>query len=104
MIVVLSDFGSEEPIGLWRRAARRHDAIALRIVNPLEESLPAAGLLSLEDAETGKTLVIDASSKRQRADYAQKAGGDASRPSIAGARAQASTGSPCPPKSSRSSR
>ena len=34
MIVVLSDFGSEEPIGLWRRAARRHDAIALRIVQP----------------------------------------------------------------------
>ena len=55
MIVVLSDFGSEEPIGLWRRAARRHDAIALRIVNPLEERLPEAGLLSLEDAETGKT-------------------------------------------------
>ena len=74
MIVVLSDFGSDEPIGLWRRAARRHDAIALRIVSPLEEHLPAAGLLSLEDAETGKNLMIDASSKRQRADYARKAG------------------------------
>jgi uncharacterized protein (DUF58 family) len=73
MIVVLSDFGSEEPIGLWRRTARRHDAIALRIVNPLEERLPAAGLLSLEDAETGKRLVIDASSRRQRAGYARKA-------------------------------
>ena len=74
MIVVLSDFGSEEPIGLWRRAARRHDAIALRIVNPLEERVPAAGLLSLEDSETGKRLVIDTSSKRQRADYARRAG------------------------------
>src|SRR3954471_2089063 len=51
MIVVLSDFNSEEPIGIWRRAARRHDTIALRIVNPLEERLPNAGLLFLEDAE-----------------------------------------------------
>jgi len=73
MIVVLSDFDSDEPIGLWRRAARRHDAIALRIVNTLEERLPAAGLLSLEEAESGKTQVIDSSSQRQRADYARGA-------------------------------
>jgi uncharacterized protein (DUF58 family) len=71
MIVVFSDFGSDEPIGLWRRAARRHDTIAVRIVNPLEERLPAAGLLSLEDAESGKRRVIDSSSKRQRADYSR---------------------------------
>ena len=73
MIVVLSDFDSDEPIGLWRRAARRHDAIAMRIVNTLEERLPAAGLLALEEAESGKTQVIDSSSKRQRADYARRA-------------------------------
>ena len=73
MIIVLSDFDSDEPIGLWRRAARRHDAIALRIVNTLEERLPAAGLLSLEEAESGKTQVIDSSSKRQRDDYARRA-------------------------------
>lgn len=73
MIIVLSDFDSDEPIGLWRRAARRHDAIAMRIVNTLEERLPAAGLLSLEEAESGKTQVIDSSSKRQRADYARRA-------------------------------
>src|SRR6516165_2055908 len=73
MIVVLSDFGSDEPIGLWRRAARRHDTIAMRIVNPLEERLPAVGLLALEDAESGKRLMIDSSSKRQRALYAATA-------------------------------
>ena len=73
MIIVLSDFDSDEPIGLWRRAARRHDAIAMRIVNPLEERLPATGLLALEEAESGKTQVIDSSSKRQRADYARRA-------------------------------
>ncbi len=73
MIVVLSDFGSDEPIGLWRRAARRHDTIAIRVVNPLEEQLPSSGLLALEEAETGKALLIDSSSKRQRALYAATA-------------------------------
>ena len=71
MIVVLSDFGSDEPISHWRRAARRHDTIALRIFNPLEERLPRAGLLAIEDAESGKRLVVDSSSKRQRGAYSR---------------------------------
>ena len=71
MIVVLSDFDSDEPIGLWRRAARRHDTIALRVVHPLEERLPAVGLIAVEDAENGKTMVVDSSSPRQRAEYAR---------------------------------
>ncbi len=41
MIVVISDFRTEEPVGTWRRAARRHDTIALRIVDPRENQLPA---------------------------------------------------------------
>jgi uncharacterized protein (DUF58 family) len=73
MIVVLSDFAADEPISPWRRAARRHDTIALRIFNPLEERLPKAGLLALEDAESGQRLVVDSSSKRQRAAYGRLA-------------------------------
>ena len=46
MIVVISDFMTEEPVGTWRRAARRHDTIALRIVDPREDKLPDAGLLA----------------------------------------------------------
>ena len=55
MLVVISDFVTEEPVGSWRRAARRHDTIALRVVDPREEKLPDAGLLALEDAEGGQT-------------------------------------------------
>ena len=73
LIVVLSDFDSDEPIGIWRRAARRHDTIALRIVNPLEERVPDAGLLFLEDAENAKPRVINSSSRGQRAWYARAA-------------------------------
>lgn len=69
MIVVISDFNTDEPITQWRRAARRHDTIALRVFCPLEERLPAAGLLAVEDAESGQRLVVDSSSKRQCASY-----------------------------------
>jgi uncharacterized protein (DUF58 family) len=73
LIVVLSDFVSDEPVGLWRRAARRHEVVAIRLVEPREEELPSAGLLSLEDAELGTRRVVDSGSKRVRAAYARAA-------------------------------
>ncbi|MGC8643317.1 MAG: DUF58 domain-containing protein, partial [Isosphaeraceae bacterium] len=73
MIVVISDFASDEPISNWRHAARRHDTIALRVFHPLEERLPKAGLLAIEDAESDKRLVVDSLSKRQRAAYSRLA-------------------------------
>jgi uncharacterized protein (DUF58 family) len=73
MLVVISDFIAEEPSVTWRRAARRHDTIALRVVDPREYELPAAGLLSLEDVELGKRRFVDSSSRRLRRKYAQAA-------------------------------
>lgn len=73
MIVVISDFLTEEPATTWRRAARRHDTIALRVVDPRETALPAAGLLALEDAESGAARLVDSSSSRVRKYYAQSA-------------------------------
>jgi uncharacterized protein (DUF58 family) len=73
MLVVISDFVTEEPIGSWRRAARRHDMIALRVVDPRESRLPHAGLLALEDAERGSRRMIDSGSARLRKRYADLA-------------------------------
>ena len=74
MLVVISDFIAEEPSLTWRRAARRHDTIALRVVDPRENKLPDAGLLSLEDVERGKKRFIDSSSRRLRKEYAAGCG------------------------------
>src|SRR5262245_19819284 len=71
MIVVISDFIPEEPVATWRRAARRHDTIALRVVDPCEDQLPDAGLLALEEAEGGVRRVVDSSSARVRRRYAE---------------------------------
>jgi len=60
LILVLSDFIGE---GDWERSlqrlARRHEVVALRIVDAADDVLPDAGLIVVEDAETGEQLVVD---------------------------------------------
>src|SRR4051794_16144161 len=73
-IVVLSDFLTPEPIGVWRQASRRHEVVALRLVDPREDTLPDAGLIALEDSESGTRRLIDSGSPRVREAYAQAAG------------------------------
>ncbi len=73
LVVVLSDFLETGPPAEWQRLTRRHDVIGFRLVEPREEALPASGLLTLTEAETGRKLVVDAGSKRVRAAYAQAA-------------------------------
>ena len=56
--------------GALRTAAQRHDLIAISLTDPRELSLPAIGLLDLEDAETGRRLVLDTQDPRVRRSYA----------------------------------
>ncbi|HEV3165505.1 MAG TPA: DUF58 domain-containing protein [Isosphaeraceae bacterium] len=73
LIVALSDFLTPEPVGHWRRAARRHEVVAIRLVDPREDKLPDAGLIDLEDAEQGTRQAVDAGSRRLREAYAEAA-------------------------------
>ncbi len=73
VVFLLSDFfaeGYETPL---RLAARRHDLIALSIHDPLERELPDVGLLHLRDAETGKDVWLDTSSRWVRKHFAATA-------------------------------
>lgn len=60
MVFVLSDFistpGWEQPLG---PLARRHEVVAVRLYDPLENELPDLGLVTMEDAETGEQLLVD---------------------------------------------
>ncbi|WP_165249708.1 DUF58 domain-containing protein [Paludisphaera soli] len=73
MLVVLGDFQPEEPLGVWRQASRRHDVVALRLVDPLEETLPDVGLLAVRDAEGEGRMLVDSHRPRRRAAYARRA-------------------------------
>jgi uncharacterized protein (DUF58 family) len=54
-------------------ANRRHDVVAVSTNDAAETELPRAGLMRIEDPETGNTCVIDTSSKRVRRAWTQLA-------------------------------
>jgi uncharacterized protein (DUF58 family) len=49
----------------------RHDLVCVHLHDPLENVLPAAGLLTIEDAETGELLELDSNRAAVRAKFAQ---------------------------------
>jgi uncharacterized protein (DUF58 family) len=59
-LFVVSDFisepGWEKPLG---ELARRHDVVAVRLLDPMELDLPDLGLIPIRDAETGEQLLVD---------------------------------------------
>lgn len=75
LVIVLGDFLEPGPVAPWRAVARRHEVVALRVVEPREEMLPGAALVAVEDAETGRRRVIDTGSKRVR-DFHSRAARD----------------------------
>lgn len=78
MVFLISDFlgvraeASDEDgeSGFWgdhlQSLALRHDLIAVRVVDPLEEALPKAGLVSALDSRTGREVELDTRSRRVR--------------------------------------
>jgi uncharacterized protein (DUF58 family) len=62
LVFVISDFmsepGWERPLSLLNR---RHELIAIRLYDPRETDLPDAGLIVVEDAETGEQLTVNTS-------------------------------------------
>lgn len=60
-IFLISDFLAEGFEKDLQIANKRHDLVAIHIIDPLEEKLPSVGLLELEDLETGETVLLDTS-------------------------------------------
>jgi uncharacterized protein (DUF58 family) len=60
LLVIVSDFitqpGWEQPLSLL---TRRHDVVAIQVVDPRESELPAVGMVYVEDAETGEQIFVD---------------------------------------------
>ncbi|MGI6240741.1 MAG: DUF58 domain-containing protein [Candidatus Omnitrophota bacterium] len=73
VIFLISDFideGYEKPLKIL---SRKHDVIAVHIQDPLEQKIPAVGLLNLQNRETGETVLIDTNSKEFQARYQNNA-------------------------------
>jgi len=69
IIFVVSDFLDDNFEDSLKLLARKHDVIALRILDKAEMDLPDAGILHLHDPETGQNLTVNSSSKSIRKKY-----------------------------------
>ncbi len=79
VVFLISDFiddGYEEAL---RGLARRHEVVALAMVDPHDITLPDLGLVAVADAETGERLWIDTGDARVRSAYADAAAARAER-------------------------
>jgi uncharacterized protein (DUF58 family) len=60
LVILISDFIGT---GDWQRPlirlAHRNDVVALRVVDAADDTIPEAGLIVVEDAETGEQLILD---------------------------------------------
>lgn len=66
IVVILSDFLAKDWEKPLRRLAARHEVVAVTVDDPRERKLPDAGVLWLEDAETGRQVLVDTSARSSR--------------------------------------
>ncbi|MDE5622950.1 MAG: DUF58 domain-containing protein [Alistipes sp.] len=74
---ILSDFltpeSDREALDDALKIARgRHDLVGIRVCDPREAELPDVGIVELQDAESGRKLWVDTSSRAVRDHYAEQ--------------------------------
>jgi uncharacterized protein (DUF58 family) len=74
VVFVISDFLAGDFSRPLTVSARRHDMVALTVVDPTEEALPDVGVILLEDPETGEQIEVDTSRRAITGNYARLAG------------------------------
>ena len=79
VVFLISDFLDEGFDERLRIAARRHDLTAISVSDRREMELPSIGLLELEDAETGRTLLVDTHDRNVTDGFRLLGGEDAAR-------------------------
>ncbi len=71
-IFLVSDFietDFKKPLSLLNK---RHDVIAVPVRDRVEISMPALGLIELQDAETGRVILVDTSGRNFRSQYGSR--------------------------------
>jgi uncharacterized protein (DUF58 family) len=73
VLFLISDFLDDGYLQVLRHANRKHDVVAALITDPREAEMPPAGLVTLEDAESGQARLVDTRSPAFRAELARRA-------------------------------
>ena len=73
IVFLISDFLDRDYERSLRTLARRHEVIALPLVDPRDFAIPDLGLVEFEDAESGARVLVDTGDAAFRARYAAAA-------------------------------
>ena len=71
-VFMLSDFYNKTSFQKELQiAGQKHDIMAIQVYDPLAKNLPDVGMLKVEDAESGREIIIDTSSKKLRIQHSK---------------------------------
>lgn len=73
VLFLISDFLDDGYLQVLRHANRKHDVVAALITDQREADMPPTGLVTLEDAESGKTRLVDTRSAAFRSELRARA-------------------------------
>lgn len=71
VVFLVSDFQSADFSRPLAVTSRRHDLVAASVIDPMEQTLPNIGRVSLEDAETGLLYEVNTSDRATRDAFAR---------------------------------
>jgi uncharacterized protein (DUF58 family) len=71
IVFLISDFLSQGYERAMRVANRRHDLVSISITDPREQTMPKLGYIQLEDAETGRSMLLNTSDEDFRRRFAK---------------------------------
>ena len=69
IVFVISDFMTSDYEQTLRIAGKKHDVTGIRVYDIREEEMPNIGMVHMEDAETGETLLVNTNAKSVRMEY-----------------------------------
>ncbi|MDO6674329.1 DUF58 domain-containing protein [Tenacibaculum sp. 1_MG-2023] len=69
IVFMLSDFMDDDYERTLKIVGNKHDVTGIRVYDKRDEEIPNLGMVSMMDAETGKTQLVNTSSKSVRTHY-----------------------------------
>ncbi len=72
-VFLVSDFAGADITRQLRLVGKRHDLVAVNVMDRYELEMPNIGLIQFQDAETGEIVEVDTSSRKYRDAFAEQA-------------------------------
>lgn len=72
IVVLATDFQDDNYQKQLKMTNQKHDLVSIIVNDPFEDELPDLGLIPLQDAESGREILVDTSSKKVREEYRKR--------------------------------